>query len=468
MRRLLPRELTLSRRTLLRGVAAGSAVGLGMPLLDAMLDENGTRLADGAPIPRRFMTWVFGNGCVVDDWVPTTQGEKYTLSRALEPLAKVKNYCAILTGLRNYVAGRRGHHDGMAGVFSGHPFVQLPSNGAPYASKFGGPSIDQVIADAIGQDSYHKSLQIGVSRLHMKEQGPTLETMSHRGPDQPLLAERDPLVLYDRLFDSFMPADDPAQGVRSRALDAVLADAKRLKERVGKADQLRLDAHLESVFQLQKQILAIPPSCALPQKPDALIDPPDEPLVEINAVMCQLVAMAFSCDLTRVISYMFSGPSGGAHFHMLPPGVIEGPGGKDYSHDNHHNVSHISLPYEQSFIGASVVVSMTCFATLLEQLMNTPEGDGNLLDHSCILMSSGVAEGWSHSEIDYPLIVAGHAGGGLKTGVGHDRSPDEQSVSDVGLACIQAVAPEAGIDAYGSDSGIFTGGTTTPSSAILA
>ena len=148
--------------------------------------------------------------------------------------------------------------------------------------------------------------------------------------------------------------------------------------------------------------------------------------------------------------------------------AIEGQDGKDYSHDSHHNVSHINLPYEQAFIGSSVVVTMNCFATLLEQLMATPEGDGNLLDHSCILMSSGVAEGWSHSEVDYPLIVAGHAGGGLKKDVGHFRSPNEESMSNIGLACIQAVAPEAGITEHGSDEGSYKGRTTTPCSAILA
>ncbi len=468
MRRRLPHELKLDRRTLLRGAAAGGALSLALPMLDAMLDDNGVRLADGAAIPTRFMTWVFGNGCVVADWVPAQQGPKYALSRALEPLAKVKGYCAVLTNFRNYVAGRRGHHDGMAGIFSGHPFIQLPSGSAPYASKFGGPSIDQVIADQIGTDTYHKSIQLGVSKLHLIDQGHTLQTLSHRGPDQPLFAERDALTIYNKLFDSFMPPDDPAQGVRAGALDAVLADAARLKKRVGKTDQQRLDAHLESVFQLKKQILAIPPSCAIPQKPEPIDNPPDEPLVELNELMCQLVAMAFSCDLTRVISYMFTGPSGGAHFHMLPPAAIEGQDGKDYSHDSHHNVSHINLPYEQAFIGSSVVVTMSCFATLLEQLMATPEGDGNLLDHSCILMSSGVAEGWSHSEVDYPLIVAGHGGGGLKKDVGHYRSPNEESMSNIGLACIQAVAPEAGITEHGSDEGSYKGRTTTPCSAILA
>ena len=80
--------------------------------------------------------------------------------------------------------------------------------------------------------------------------------------------ERDPVAVYDKLFSAFMPSDDPTARSRSRALDAVVADANRLKKRVSVKDGQRLDAHLESVFQLKKQMFAIPPECAVPEYPD--------------------------------------------------------------------------------------------------------------------------------------------------------------------------------------------------------
>jgi hypothetical protein len=83
-------------------------------------------------------------------------------------------------------------------------------------------------------------------------------------------------------------------------------------------------------------------------------------------------------------------------------------------------------------------------------------------------MSSGVAEGWNHSEVDYPLIVAGGAGGNLKPQVGHYRSSDEESISNVLLACVNAVAPDAGITEVGSNDGPYLGLSATPCSAILA
>ncbi len=469
-RRKLPHELTLPRRTLLRGALGGGVVALGLPLLEAMLDDHGTRLASGAELPRRLLTWHFGNGCRKEHWIPSSQGPGYALTSELAPLSAVKSQMTVLTGFKNYVAGRRGHHDGMAGLWSCHPFVQLDPMGAPYASKFGGPSIDQVVADVVGKDTYHRSLQIGVSKRHEAAQGPTLSTMSHRGPDEPLTMERNPNKLYDKLFMSFMPTDDPSAAVRAKALDAVLGDASRLKRRVSKRDADRIDAHMESVFQLKKQMLSIPPHCEVPGYPDvpAYLEDNTEPLAELNDVMAQLVVLAFSCDLTRVISYMFTGPSGGTQFSMLPPSEFpEYPEAKDYSHADHHNVSHMNLDYEQFFIHRSVIFSMENLAVLLERLQGVEEGDGTLLDQCVVLAGSDVTEGWAHSEDDFPILVVGHGGGRLKQGVGHYRSPDLEPIHNISLACVKAVLPDPdGVTAIGSDVDNYTGRTETPCAAI--
>ncbi|MEZ4445738.1 MAG: DUF1552 domain-containing protein [Polyangiaceae bacterium] len=471
-RRRLSHELILGRRTVLRGAVGGSLVALALPLLEAMQDPHGEKLANGAELPRRLVTWMFGNGCRLEHFTPLTTGTGYAITPELEPLAALRDHFTVLSGFRNYVAGRRGHHDGMAGFFSCHPFIQLDPMGAPYASKFGGPSFDQLVADIVGTDTFYPSLQLGVSKRFEASQGPTLQTMSHRGPDQPLAMERDPGKVYEALFMSFMPPDDPTAGLRAQALDAVLNDAQRLKRRVSSDDRTRIDAHLESIFQVQKQLLAIPPSCDVPPKPDVPLYNEDmtEPLMEINAVMAQLVTLAFSCDLTRVISFMFTGASGAQQFHMLPPSAFpQYPGAKDYSHSDHHQVSHMNLPYEQDFIHAAAVVAMEALAYLLEQLRSHDEGTTTLLDQSCVLAVSDVAEGWAHSEIDHPIIVAGNAGGRLKQGVGHYRSPDEQPIHDISLACAKSVLPDpTAISELGSVQGNYAGLTTTPCDAIFA
>ncbi len=473
-RRKQPREWRLDRRTLLRGIAGGTAVALALPLLDVMMNEHGDALADGSPFPLRLLTWMWGNGCRLEHWVPKTTGPDYALSDELQPLAEFKSDFTLLSGFRNYVAGRRGHHDGMAGLFSGHPFIELDPMGAPYASKFGGPSIDQQAADRIAAKTMFKSLQIGVTKRQLTNQGPTLETMSHRGPDQPMAMERDPQKVFDQLFTAFVPKDgsgDPERPLRTAAIDAVMHDVQRLQQRVSTSDRKRLDQHLESLFDLQKQILAIPPNCDLPQKPGKLDYNPDgsEPLADINKVMSQLVTVAFACDLTRVVSYMFTAPSGAQQYPMLTPAAFpEFPGASDLSHADQHEKSHISLDYEQFYIHKCTFVNMQNFAVTLGLLKGTVEGAGNLLDNLCVLCGTDVCEGWDHSEDDYPIIIAGRAGGRLKKGVGHYRSPNAEGLSNVGFAVMKAVIPQPeALTEYGSDQGTYHGRTTTPCAAIL-
>ncbi|MBM4374969.1 MAG: DUF1552 domain-containing protein [Deltaproteobacteria bacterium] len=478
-RRKLPRELALPRRTLLRGLVGGAAVTLGLPLLDVMLDDGGTRHADGSPLPLRLLTWMWGNGCRLDQWVPAATGPNYTLSTELEPLAAHREKFTVLSGYRNPVAGRRGHHDGMAALFSGYPFIGLDPMGAPYASKFGGRSLDQQAVDWIDPQTMFRSLQVGVTKRHVTNQGPTLETMSHRGPDQPLGMERDPQKMFDKLFGAFTapggggpkPEADPDAALRIAALDAVSRDAKRLHSRVSANDRKRLESHLDSLFTVQKQILAIPPECDLPPPPGKLDYEPDgtEPLAAINAVMARLVAVAFACDLTRVVSFMFTGPSGAQQFAMLPPSAFpEFPGAPDYSHADQHMVSHMNLPYEQLYMHRATVFCMQNLAKLLDELDAVQEGTGTLLDNSCVLAGSDVCEGWSHSENDYPILVAGRAGGRLRANVGHHRSSSGESIIDIGFACLKAVVPNPElVTEYGGDGSGYSGRTTTPCSAIF-
>lgn len=448
------KKLQLSRRTLLRGIVSGAAVALALPPLEAMFDPNGTRLANGDPLPLRFVTWFFGNGVRLDRWTPKVQGADYELTEELAPLAQVRDYCNVLSGFNNKAGyGRRGHHDGVAGCFSGHPFIELDPMGAPYASKFGGPSIDQAAASLIQAKTptYLPSLEVGVSKRITTGEGPTLAFLSHKGPDQPLPSERDPQAVYAKLFGNFVPADDPSGELRVKMLDAVHEDAKRLMSRVGKRDQQRIDAHMESILQLQKQISALPPACTIPADPGVTNKDDDlghEPLEEVSKVMADLVAMAFTCDVTRVVSFHQSGSVGGTVYHMTG------------TESEEHGLSHEEGGHE--LIHKAVVFNMGCFAYLLEKLKSVGEGDGHLLDRSIVLLGSDCAEGYTHSCVDQPIIVAGRAGGALKYPGVHYRSPNGENTSDILLTCLQALAPE--VTEVGSEQGY----SNTPCQALKA
>ena len=134
-------------------------------------------------------------------------------------------------------------------------------------------------------------------------EGPTLHYIAHKSPDESIESVQNPQDVYAQLFGNFVAKDDPEGLIRVKMLDAVSADAKRLKARVGKVDQARLDAHLDSISQLQKQIQALPPVCTKPGVPTETNTDAgngDEPLEAVSNVMAALVALAWSCDITRV------------------------------------------------------------------------------------------------------------------------------------------------------------------------
>ncbi len=470
-------RFALSRRALLRGVVGSTAVAMGLPLLDAMLNDNATAHADGTPLPVRFMSWFFGNGVRLDRWVPSPAlggndpdgdnpqfeaglktGDAWSLSPELAPLANVKDYLSVLTGLNNRAgsANRRGHHDGAAGCLSGIPFIALDPGNANYASKFGGPSLDQVIAsrlEARNIKTYLPSLHVGNSKRITTGEGPTLWHISHKGPDEPIASVTSPQEIYDQLFGNFVQPDDPSGKLRVAMLDAVAKDAKRLKSRVGMADQKRLDAHLDSLSQLRAQIEAIPPVCTKPGSPTQTNEDIDgnEPLEEVAHAMADLIAIAFSCDLTRVASWQQSGSVGGTVYWMTGATTEE------------HGLSH--EPGGQELIDAAVTFNMSCLAYLLEKLKATPEGDKNLLDASAIMVVSDCAQGLTHSSWDVPFLVAGKGGGALATDL-HYRSSNDRNqaanTTDALLSLLQVFDPEA------TEAGADEGYSNTPLSILKA
>ncbi len=449
----------LSRRTFLRGAVAGSTVALAVPILEAMLNSNGDAFANGSELPRRMITWFFGNGVALantDDagslmWAPPETGANYPLTPQLAPLSDVRDYCNLVTKLKLFAKHPevRGHHTGVSGYFSGYPYIKLDPMGANYSSKFGGPSIDQAAAAFVGSETFLPSVQLRVSKRIVTSEGPTLEFISHKGPDQPLPPIHNPQELFNKLFLGFVPPDDPTKPQRLTALDAVREDVLRLQQKVGANDKQRLQAHLASVEQVQKQIDAIAPLCEPPAMPGETNTDMEgkEPLEPVSSVMAELLALAFSCDITRVASIQFTGSVGYTVFHML--GQNKG----------HHDMTHEAA--DNAGVDASTIKMMECFAYLLRQLRDTSEGDGNLLDQSVVLLGSDCASGLYHTDYDLPCIVAGRGGGTLKYPGVHYRSNDENA-SDMLLACLKAVAPEA--TSVGGDNGY----SETPLSGILA
>ncbi len=426
-------QRTLARRTLLRGMIGGSVISMGLPLLEAMTDGTRTASAGGDALPRRLITFMFGNGVRLDRWIPSTTGPNYALTDELAPLAAVREYCSVLSGFEHRMAGANGHDNGLYGSFSGHAGEYYDPEDS-LRSRPSGPSVDQVVADAIGDETYLRSLHVGNSK---RTPGGAASTMSFRGPNQPNPAMFNPQDVYQRLFVG--PGEDGL--VRARILDAVLDDARALRQRLGQSDRIRLEAHLDGVDRLERRLTEVAPACKGPMTPTQTNadDEGVEPLEDVARVMADLVVIALRCDLVRVVSMQQSGPVCQSIYTMTGATL------------ENHSMSHESSPAMLELVHQAVVVNMEAFAYLLEQLAAQPEGDGNLLDQSVVLLGTDVAEGLSHSSMDMPFVVAG-AGGGRLTHPGIHHRAASRNASDVLLTCAQAVAPQ--IESLGAGAGL--------------
>lgn len=432
---------SFSRRMFLRGAMAGSAVTLALPTFDLVLNENGDAFAqDGAPLPKRFGIFYWGNGVRPAQWNPPSTGVGYTLSPALQPLAPVRRWVSCVSGMNIRTGNERGHHAGTVGILSGAPMIPQDPRGAPYASTFSAPSLDQVIADRVAMGTPFRSLEIGISESVVRGEGSTLGYLSHNGPDDFNPPEYSPRALFDRVFGaSFVAPDtdpviDPRLRLRRSVLDAITEDAADLRRRLGAGDRRRLDQHLTGVRALEERIAALESmpdrpslaSCARPTSPAESYG--RDELVLRNQVMSEILAMAMACDQTRVFSNMFSGSVSGTRYPDTSGG--------------HHGLTH-DEPGDQPMVQAITVFIMECFADLLQALAAVPEGDGVLLDRCVILASSDTSDARAHTITDYPVLVAGGGGGALRTDV-HYRSPSGENTSKILLSCIRAMGIEMG------------------------
>jgi hypothetical protein len=433
----------IGRRTVLRGLVGGVAVGIALPPLEAMFNGNGTAYAQGAPIPKRLGVFFWGNGVKLDRWTPANTGTAWTPSLALAPLMPVKDYVNVVSGMNIKTGNERGHHAGTVGILSGAPMISEPHPNSAYASTFSAPSIDQVAANAIGTTTRFKSLEVGISKRLDSVEGTTLHYLSHNGPDSANPPEYDPGAVFSRLFGadfvppgmtSATPVIDVSKVLRKSVLDAVQADITALKMKVGTADGARLDQHLDNIRSIENRIAttsapgaAAQAKCSVPTKPTLPAETNSkEALAERMTAMSGLIAMALACDQTRVFSIMFSGSVNGTVFWEI--GATGG----------HHDLTHNEAD-PQPTVHAATIFTMQQFTTLLTTLKGVSEGAGNLLDSCAILASSCVADGKTHTISDYPILVAGRAGGKLAYPSLHYRSPNGENTSMVLMSMLRAV-----------------------------
>jgi hypothetical protein len=474
------RKGALNRRTLLRGALQGGAVAaIGVPLLEAMLDSHGEALATGAPLPRRFVTWFFGNGVNLNQFEPNMPGSAgYALSPLLQDLTDVKDYLTVCTGLQNRARITQTHHEGLT-AFTGYDYINRPDLPG-FASDFGGPTIDQVIADRLEGATPIHSLQFQVTKaFSSQDSGATSQQISAQGAPGSLVFKRgetNPRTIWKSLFG----AAPGAGGVRSSMLDFVRQDVTKMRGRLGSADKLRMDAHLQALRELEATIVC----AAAPAEPmeENLLQSPAEPITSVNSIMAELLAVCFACDLTRVASVLFLPLAGGVTFGVDVPNTDE-----TTHHVWSHNQSGTGSDGQNAY-DQNVRYIMNRFGDWMRALKNhvEPGGTTSLLDSTILFASSDCATGNNHQINRQPILLGGHGRGHLlypgvhfqavagDAALGTLNSMDQpaaRNTSDVLLTCLQAFDPAAtsvgDLDTTPFPSAVPPG-STTPLSEIEA
>jgi len=404
-----------SRRSLLRG----TGLALGLPLLTSLQRPAAAAAATAARItpkpPLRAAFIYFPNGVWEKSWIPENTGPDYTLSPTLQPLETIRQHTLVLTGLdKKHSHGGDGHYAKTANFLTGMPVAK--TTGKNISS--GGISIDQLIAQHTSQFTPLPSLELGTEPVISgidSNVGYTRLYGSHiswQSPTRPVAREINPRLVYERLFGKRLAGQSAKSAEFQNLLDFVLEDADRLRSRLGRDDQFKLDEYLDAVRAVERRIefaskprpAGWEPSSAADVQPPVSGIPAD--FREHITLMLDLLVLAFRTDSTRVASMMFANDVSGRNFSFL-----DGVTGSHHELSHHENNAAKISQYE-----AINRWHVTQFAQLLQKLQQIPEGEGSLLDHCMILFGSSISDGNRHDPDNLPILLGGGGGGSLPTG----------------------------------------------------
>jgi hypothetical protein len=423
----------------------GTAVCVGIPILDRFLNGNGTVYADGAKVPVRFGTYFWGLGLTDTPtggtrWVPSKTGPGYEIMPELEALRQVKDKVSVFSGFRAIGDGRPNlvHWSGHASILSG----VAPAD----SGRFDAPSFDTRIADAIGGSTRFKVIDIDASVSRQPVSYSTRTGVTFAMP------ETTPLALYTRLFgpgfqdpnsDNWKP--DPSIMLRQSVLSAIKDQRQALMAGVGKADQVKLDQYFTSVREMENQLAT---QLQKPEKCEACVLPPSPKETTRSAsvdsvrgntkAMAKLLALGLACNQTRVFNFV--------HTAGISETYIAGES-KIYHQITHDEPTDAKLGYqpETSMLAGLV---MQAFGDFLVELESVKEGEGTLLDNCLIMAFSDTGYAKIHSIENIPMFLAGKAGGRHKAGQ-HIHVAGE-SVTRVSLTAQQLVGAPVGEFGSGS------------------
>ncbi len=434
--RIITRK-ALSRRTALKGMGAMVA----LPFLDSMVPALTplARTAAAPAIPR--LGFVYApNGMFLPNFHPAGEGGRnYAMTRILRPLEAYREQMVVVTGLSNrgIVSPNEGggvHTRAHGGWLSG--VLPKRTEGADIQA---GKTVDQYAADVLGADTSLRSLELTTESnftVGNCENGYSCtyqNSTSWRSPTTPLPHERDPRVVFQRLFGDGGSVDTRlAQMQTDRSiLDSVTESINQLERQLGQSDRAAVEEYLNAVREIERRIQLAEENNASTPLP-ALDQPagvPDE-YDEHVEMLFDMLALAYQADVTRVSCFQMARELSGRTYPNI--GVPEA----------HHSISHHQLqPHNIEQYTKINTHHVSLFSKLIERMHNIPDGDGTLLDHTIMLYGTGMGDGDHHTPYNLPVILVGGGGGTLEGGR-HMKYEMDTPFMNLGLTLLDKVGVE--------------------------
>ena len=449
---MIATKKALPRRTVLRGIGAA----LALPLLDGMVPALTALGRTVAKPTTRFGAIYVPNGIMMDRWTPAAEGSGFAVTPILKPLEGLRDRVLVISGLDNTgSASRTGNGGGHAKTGGAWLTGVEPLATTGTARLELGISMDQIVAQALGQDTALPSLELslegddvanGVGSCDPGYSCTYQNTVSWRNATTPMPMEANPRTVFERLFGdigSTDPAVRRARIQRERSiLDSVSQTVGRLARDLGPSDRRKLDEYLESVREIERRIQNAEAQGAreLP-----VIDSPVGIPVSYDEharLMFDLQVLAYQTDVTRVVTFQIGREQSGTTYPQI--GVP----------DSHHPISHYGTSKKMMADLAKInVYHMSLVAQFLEKLQATPDGDGSLLDHAMILYGAGMSDPNEHSIYDLPVLVAGGCAGQIKGGR-HIRYPKGTPLPNLQLTLLHKLGVRE--DKFGVSTGPLT------------
>ena len=386
------REKQIPRRTFLRGCGAA----LALPLLDAMQ----ARGAKSVQPPKRIAFFYTPNGVAQTAWHPAESGNNFALSRTLQPLEPLRKKISLFTNLdRVKVPGTDGHAQAGACYLSTAAPDELSPAGYPLKR-----TIDQVIADTVGNATPFRSLELSCNSFTDNRESVYFDNISWYGHGHVARSIKDPRRVFQRLFNV------KEHRANSSLLDLVLADAQDLQGKLGRLDRHKLDEYMDSVRTVEQQIERITKRQV--DIRDIDLEEPEKLWTtmrrdEYIQIMGDLMILALQTDLTRVSSMMV------APERWSTPLMFEDVFVKPIDHHGWtHNQKNAEVLGDLEKLDH---FHMRQFARISAKMDAIQEGEGTLLDNMMFTYGSGLSSGMLHECTNLPTVIAGSAGGLLKT-----------------------------------------------------